>query len=136
MHSSCCKTSGRGKEVVVTIFSILLNFEWNILKYMYEIHWHLFVLPWYLSSWKITKKRGRKIINHVFDKFGISRYNNEIPCKNVCVFIYKIENLYSLEMILKINIRIDALVYFLSKSFFVQHYIVMKSFLWFDCTFT
>lgn len=51
-------------------------------------------------------------------------------------FIYKIENLYSLEMILKINIRIDALVYFLSKSFFEQDYIVMKSFLWFDCTFT
>lgn len=35
---------------------------------------------------KITSKRGRKIISHEFDKFGICRYNNEIPCKNLFVF--------------------------------------------------
>lgn len=52
--------SGRGKEGVVTIFSILLNeelrvkfmnaLEWSIVKYMYDIHRHVFVLAWYLSS--------------------------------------------------------------------------------------
>lgn len=49
-----------------------------------------FVGGWYqfvcFQFKKITKKSDRKIIRHVFDKFAIYRYNNEIPCKNSFVF--------------------------------------------------
>lgn len=87
MRSSCCKVSGRGKEGVVTIFSILLNEEFRVKYIVYECFRmkHSKIYVWDSSTCICIGLVLKFMLNIVYSYICI--YHGDILCIQHWVFL-------------------------------------------------